>query len=244
MLEASRARIPEELPADALVLDVGGWASPLDRADWVLDLMPYETRGLYGQGPDPHSERFTPETWVVRDMCAREPWPFADDQFDFAVCSHTLEDVRDPVWVCAELRRVARAGYIEVPARAQEQTFGVHGPWVGWSHHHWLVDIREESIEFVLKPHLLHGRPEFWVDREWTAAQPPERLVSSMTWTGSFEFSERVFYEPDELHAFLATVGPIYGAPMERGGAEARGRVRGRVRTVARRLRAALRRPG
>src|SRR5688500_1405916 len=116
MLPASRERILHELTSDALVLDVGGWASPFSRADWVLDLMPYETRGLYGE-PDPGPERFSEASWVVRDICDRERWPFSDDQFDFVVCSHTLEDVRDPVWVCAELSRVARAGYVEVPAR-------------------------------------------------------------------------------------------------------------------------------
>jgi ubiquinone/menaquinone biosynthesis C-methylase UbiE len=50
------------------------------------------------QGPLP--EGFTRDTWVQRDICDHEPWPFEDRQFDFVVCSHTLEDVRDPVWVC------------------------------------------------------------------------------------------------------------------------------------------------
>jgi hypothetical protein len=36
-------------PQPHVVLDVGGWGRPFTRADWVLDLMPYETRGLYGR---------------------------------------------------------------------------------------------------------------------------------------------------------------------------------------------------
>src|SRR5690349_19471584 len=101
MLSGTSARLLSWLPDDAVGLAVGGWARPFARADWVLDLMPYETRGLYGyeQG-DRSQERFSPDTWIVRDMCAREPWPFSDSQFDFAICSHTLEDIRDPVWVC------------------------------------------------------------------------------------------------------------------------------------------------
>ena len=217
MLESSRARILESLAADALVLDIGAWARPLARADWVIDLMPHETRGLYGEA-DPERERFTAGTWVQRDMCDREPWPFADDQFDFAVCSHTLEDVRDPVWVCEEINRVAKAGYVEVPARSEEQTMGIQGPWVGWSHHHWLVDIVDGCVEFVLKPHLLHGRPEFWVDPGWMASLPPEGRVTSLFWEGSFASRERVFYTPDELHEYLAGVADRYGAPLERTG--------------------------
>jgi hypothetical protein len=51
-----------------VVLDVGGWAKPLPRADWVLDLMPYETRGAYGTS-DSGPERFTTDTWIERDIC-------------------------------------------------------------------------------------------------------------------------------------------------------------------------------
>ena len=98
------------------------------------------------------------ETWVTRDICAREPWPFEDGAFDFVVCSHTLEDLRDPVWVCGELQRVARAGYIEVPSRLEEQSWNVQGPWVGWGHHHWLIDVGE--ARHLLRLQAAHpGRP-------------------------------------------------------------------------------------
>ena len=115
MLDASRDRILRELPDDALVLDIGGWGKPFPRADWVVDVKDYATRGVYGS--EPGEERFGLKTWVQRDICAAEPLPFEDEQFDFVVCSHTLEDVRDPVWVSSEINRVGRAGYIEVPSR-------------------------------------------------------------------------------------------------------------------------------
>jgi len=118
VLDASAREIARLLGEDDLVLDVGGWADPMPRADWVMDLMPYETRGLYGEAGDSDAERFGPETWIVRDICAREPFPFADGEVDFVVCSHTLEDIRDPLWVCSELTRVAKAGYIEVSVAA------------------------------------------------------------------------------------------------------------------------------
>src|SRR2546430_2182608 len=149
MRASSVERLARELPDDALVLDVGGWIQPFTRANWVVDLMPYETRGRHGtQGVAP--ERFSKDTWVERDICHHEPWPFEDDQFDFVICAHTLEDVRDPVAVCSELNRVASAGYIEVPSRLEEHSYGFQGPWVGWGHHRWLVDITDDRIEFVL----------------------------------------------------------------------------------------------
>lgn len=208
MLAENTERLIARLGDRDLVLDVGGWAKPFARADWVLDLMPYETRGLYGyeQGVR-EEERFSVDTWVVRDMCAREPWPFADEQFDFAICSHTLEDIRDPVWVCQELQRVAKAGYVEVPSRLEEQAYGVQGPWVGWGHHHWLVDVGADSITFVFKHHIVHGKPELQVPAERYAALSKTEKVQTLWWEGGFGASERVFIEPPEaLDEYLIEV--------------------------------------
>ncbi len=53
VLPAALARI-NALPDDALVLDVGAWGAPLHRADHVLDIRPYATRGVLGSfGPGP-----------------------------------------------------------------------------------------------------------------------------------------------------------------------------------------------
>jgi hypothetical protein len=207
MLDSSRQRLLAELADDVVVLDVGGWAKPFARADWVLDLMPYETRGLYGYDEGTRAtERFTSETWIRHDICDRRPWPFADRQFGFAICSHTLEDIRDPVWVCSELQRVARAGYIEVPSRLEEQTYGVQGPWVGWGHHHWLVETDAEppAIRFIFKHHILHGRPEMQFPLEFHAALAPEDKVQMLWWEGAFDAREVALIEEGDVDAFLA----------------------------------------
>lgn len=138
MLPAATDRILA-LPGDALVLDVGGWAAPFNRADWVIDAMPFGSRGAMGFSYGGARERFGADTWVQADFCAREPWPFEDDQFDLVLCVTTLEDVRDPVWVCQEMSRVAKAGYLEVPSVLNELTWGLpgEGAYLGNRHHHW-----------------------------------------------------------------------------------------------------------
>jgi hypothetical protein len=204
MLERSRARILEMLAADDQVLDVGGGAKPFARADWVIDVMPYEDRGLYGPAPDPGAERYGPATWVRRDICDRTPWPFADRQFDLSICSHTLEDVRDPVFVCSELIRVSKAGYIEVPSRLEEQAWGVHGPWVGWSHHRWLVDVAAEEITFVSKPHVIHARSSDHFQHDFWAGLDREQRVQCLWWRDRFRYRERVFTDAPSLDAYLS----------------------------------------
>jgi hypothetical protein len=207
MLAASRQRLFDSLAADAVVLDVGGWADPFERADWVIDLMPYETRGLYqrkGWVDRPRAnERFRNETWIERDVCSREPFPFTDKQIDFAICSHTLEDLRDPLWVCSELVRIAKAGYIEVPSRLEEQSWGVNGAFVGWSHHRWLIEIADGWIEFVSKLHALHGRKDWYFPTGFWERLSEEERVQTLWWEGSFACRERVMLDDAEVDEYL-----------------------------------------
>ncbi len=203
MLPSAMDRFLAELPDDAVVLDVGGWAAPLNRADWVIDLQPHASRGYMGSyGPGP--ERFGPGTWVVHDICAREPWPFADDQFDFAVCVTTLEDVRDPIWVCSELSRVAKAGYVEVPTIEAELIYNVegNGQHLGHEHHRWFVDISDGELEFLHKPHNIHHDWTLRVVPRWRAQMTLEDHLQGLFWEGEVRAHERILvhgYPLDEL---------------------------------------------
>jgi hypothetical protein len=159
MLEENVQKVLASLRPDDLVLDVGGWACPFNRAQWVIDAEPFETRGFYATFGGPRTqggekEWFSKDTWVQRDICDRTPWPFDDKQFDFVVCSNTLEDIRDPLWVCSEIVRVGKRGYIEVPSREWESCVGVERPGqAGLSHHRWLVEISGAKIRFMQKYH-------------------------------------------------------------------------------------------
>jgi len=167
-----------------------------------MDRGSYDTRGFYermgwqepGQRPP---ERFTEQTWIARDICERHPYPFDDRQIDFVICAHTLEDVRDPVWVCSEMSRVGKAGYIETPSRLEEQSWGVEGPFVGHSHHHWMVNLEESRIEFVFKQHGIESRPKnYFPAGFWTSLDEEER-VARLWWEDTFSYGERFFSETD-----------------------------------------------
>jgi hypothetical protein len=205
MLESSARRISELVGEDGSVLDVGGGARPFARADWVLDVLPYAARGQLGWDGDRGAERFGPDRWIEHDICAREPWPFTERQFDFAVCSHTLEDVRDPIWVAAELQRVAAAGYIEVPSLREELTHGIQGPWVGWGHHRWLVLVHDPGIEFVFKHHVVN-RPGSHLPPGAAADLTARERVQTLWWEGGFDARERIMASAEELDGLLESV--------------------------------------
>src|SRR6185369_14551494 len=116
ILKKNLPAILEQAARADRVLDVGGWFQPFNHATHVLDLNPYATRRAPHALDAGSPERYDAASWTVRDACDT-PWPFPDKFFDFSFCSHTLEDLRDPIAVCRELVRVAKSGYIETPSR-------------------------------------------------------------------------------------------------------------------------------
>lgn len=207
MLAENSERILELLKPTDLVLDIGGWAHPFNRANYVLDLEPFDTRGYYNRAfarnrPIPAIggavEYFTRATWIQRDICDKTPYPFADKQFDFVTCSHTLEDVRDPLWVCAEMIRIGKAGYIEVPSRIWESCRGMEPGIAGLSHHRWLIEIAGRSLRFIPKLHRIHN---------WRYSLPKSVLrglsetdsVQWLFWQDSFDYSEVVLHGEAQL---------------------------------------------
>jgi len=200
MLQKHSDRIMAQLGPNDKVLDIGGWAHPFNRADWVMDLGSYETRGYYNKtfaranpiAPLGGSiERFTKETWIQRDICARQPYPFRDKELDYVICSHTLEDIRDPVWVCSEMVRIAKAGYVEIPSRLWETCRGHEPAIAGLSHHRWLIEIEGNHIRFLQKLHLIHRR-RYSLPKQVLKSLTAEESVTWLFWKDSFSSEEEV----------------------------------------------------
>ena len=218
MHEPNVQEILRRLRPSDLVLDVGGWACPFNRAQWILDAQPFDTRGFYRTFGGPASqggerEWFSAQTWVQRDICDRQPWPFHDKQFDFAICSHTLEDLRDPLWVCSELIRVGRRGYVEVPSRAYESCRGVEHPRLaGLSHHRWLIETQGSRLVFLPKYHMIHSHWRLSLPRRYRRVLTPERSVQWLWWEDAFEFEEVFIHGLSaieaELERFVRTTRP------------------------------------
>jgi hypothetical protein len=184
VLPQAEQRIAEQVSGEATVLQVGAAGAALARADWVLDDRPHE----------PHGEaRFTRRTWVQRDVCARAAWPFEEGRFDFAVCT-TLAMLRDPVGVCAELARVARAGYVELPTVEAELAGGEA---------RWLCDVVDAELVFVHKPRAVLTDPRARVPARRVQALEPADRVLALFWEERLPARERLVGD-EELVAELA----------------------------------------
>lgn len=190
---------------DFQILDIGGWFAPCKQAQHMVDIMPFETmntKSSYGFG----EMKIKKENYHVMDISSLDKLPFADKQFDYVICRHTLEDIMNPLKVCEEMIRVAKAGYIETPSRLYESTKGVERPdWCGHYHHRWLVETGPNSITFQFKPHNIHFRKAFYFRRfPWQKFKSPYDNTF-LEWKDSFKYSEKIIIDIDDVKNDLIT---------------------------------------
>lgn len=189
MLPENKQKIINIIKKTDKVLDVGGWENPFPFATHVIDILPYETR----KG-DKNNERFSRDSWVIWDICDRHQWPYKDKEFDFVICSHLLEDVRDPLWVCSELKRVGKAGYIETPSRGSESVIGqdLGSPfckqYAGFWHHRWIVELENNELLFTFKAPLVSLK-------EVSVSKCLDSGTVSFFWTAEFAFREKFVFD-------------------------------------------------
>lgn len=212
ILRSNLPRLRELAGAAERVLDVGGWYQPFNLATHVIDLLPFETRRQQDALDPEDQPRFSAATWLAADVCVA-PWPYPDKFFDFAVCSHILEDVRDPIAVCGELNRVARAGYIETPSRLREifvktrfaalraLTGGL--PEIGMSHHRWFVELEGAHLRFTAKMGALAERRQYYLTRGDIGRKLTEAESGlGFFWEEGFTYEEAFIFPRDEYKAF------------------------------------------
>lgn len=191
------------------VLDVGGWHNPFNLATHVLDIMPYETRRTADALDPEDSEWFCNETWHILDACEGK-WPWPDDYFDFSACSHTLEDIRDPIVVARELARVSKAGYVEVASRAREifikdrfarlkMIFG-RVPEIGFRHHRWYCELHGNEFRFFHKGLEVSLDPARYITRAGLGRKMTEAESGlGLFWSDSFGAKEVIVVSDESL---------------------------------------------
>lgn len=142
------------------ILDVGGGSSPYYRASHILDVGHYDVERLVDNawgGERNAAAAWTREEYTQFDLCSGLRWPFDDNQFDLGLCSHTLEDLHDPLPAFNELTRVCKKVLIICPSRLMEQTMGADHPcYCGFPHHFWMVFQDADTLVFQQKTPVLN----------------------------------------------------------------------------------------
>jgi len=125
------------------VIDVGGsvagWSGGVANA--IVDINP----------PDPAAESairyFKVNISRDEDWGSVENYVAEHGRFDFSICTHTLEDIANPLLVSRKLSQISKAGYVAVPSKFVELSrfetvLGYGVSYRGYIHHRWIYSVR------------------------------------------------------------------------------------------------------
>ena len=112
---------------DFKVMDIGGVVNPWcdEFVDAYADIKPYEGKNIY-----------------VGDINEEQIWEdIAGEHWDFCICTHMLEDIRDPKFVIEKIQRNFSAGFISMPNKHTELSNIQSKYYIGYCHHRWIFQI-------------------------------------------------------------------------------------------------------
>jgi len=150
------------------VLDIGGSMKQRReiKVDTLVDIIRPEKA--------PYSaSRLSAKNFVRLDV-TREQLPFKDREFDFCLCSHTLEDLTYPFLVIEEMSRVAKRGLIITPSMGADMVFS-HIDITDWltgarrlpggAHHKWFFIKEDKKLRVIPKNYPILYTRDFQVIR-------------------------------------------------------------------------------
>ena len=150
------------------VIDIGGamfpWAKEF--VSHYIDLFDPKT---YHQDPAINDKYVQASSSFVGDICQQKVWSDVlyhteiHGKFDYAICCHTLEDIRNPELAIKHIPLIAKEGFIAVPNKfvemsktiesyGEKEGWGFTGAYRGYCHHRWIFTIIDN--EFIAIPKL------------------------------------------------------------------------------------------
>lgn len=169
------------------VLDIGGSMKqhPILSVDTLVDIVRPEE--------SPYRKGILSARHFVRLDVTREKLPFKNKEFDFVLCTHTLEDLSNPFLVINEMSRVAKRGFIITPSFGSELVFSHFNltDWLtgarrvpGLAHHKWLFYLNKNVMFIIPKNYPLLYTHEFRITK-WRGEEEFE-----YDWEGEIKYKE------------------------------------------------------
>ena len=78
-------------------------------------------------------------------------------KYDYAICTHTLEDIYNPIVAIELLPKISHAGIITMPSIRTELSRIESLDWIGYIHHRWIFDQIKGEMLVIPKICLLEG---------------------------------------------------------------------------------------
>jgi hypothetical protein len=164
------------------VIDVGGVAGGGSWTDGWVDMIV----DLNAGGDS--------EKTIKADINSPQCWQRLKDhvalhgKFDYAICTHTLEDVYNPMLALEQFPSIAQAGIISTPSITTEMSRDREGNWLGYHHHRWIFDHEDGHLLIAGKLNFLEklydqgvsyvGR-RYQINYDWQDELPVRALLDN-----------------------------------------------------------------
>lgn len=167
------------------VLDIGGSMKQHEeiKIHTLVDII-HPEEAPYG------TSKLKADNFIRLDV-TREKLPFKNNEFDFCLCTHTLEDLSHPFLVLDEMSRVAKRGYIATPSMGKDMVFShfditnwLSGPrrLPGDAHHKWFFIKKGEKLQIIPKNYPILYTPRFHIV-DWSGEEEMQYY-----WEGEIDY--------------------------------------------------------
>lgn len=126
------------------------------------------------------------DTNIKIDVCNESEWKILFDyveqhgKFDYAICTHTLEDLYNPITTLNLLPRIAEQGVITMPSIRTELARIENRAWLGFIHHRWIFD--QQNGYMLIAPKLT------WLENELRQGLPVIYEDIAYHWTSKIDY--------------------------------------------------------
>lgn len=156
----------KNLDSNYRIIDIGGakekhYPQKFSFIDYVLDLNSADTKAtnLVSIRGDINEESSFIEV---------EDYVKNNGKFEYSLCTHTLEDIRNPQLVIKKLTQISKAGLISFPSKYLELS-RFEKPYLfrGFHHHRWIFVIKENKITAIPKVNMIEHKILNFVEKKY-----------------------------------------------------------------------------
>ena len=158
---------------------------------------------------DDHSEHFQKLNLPYTQIKINEKLPFKDKEFDYVILSHVMEHVPNLLEFKDEIIRVAKAGYIELPTKLNDNiVFGCDEEVLG---HKWWFEFDDDNQQLLYTEKKDVLEKFLSVGSVWKLQKYYEdSFILQFYWEKNINLKKREPFIVDQKISFLSLVKKFY----------------------------------
>jgi hypothetical protein len=143
--------------SDYKILDIGGakekhFPEKFNFIDYVLDINSADTQNS-------SVKSILGNINEEKAFIELEDYVEKNGKFDYCICTHVLEDIRNPQMVIDKINKISKAGLISFPSKYLEMSrFEKPYMFRGFHHHRWIFTISQNTLVGIPKINMIEHK--------------------------------------------------------------------------------------